>query len=440
MLTRIDHGQVWTNGSLEPLSVLIEGQRVVGLIAPDHAARAAADEIIDASGLWVLPGGIDLHVHISDGAERFGPGSRCAAAGGITAVMDMAPFHGCVTPGQFQAKVEQAEAECVIDFGLVAGIVVSLEDLAALGDLARLGAAYFKVFMPANPPVRAKVLWAGVQAAAHTGLRLGLHAEETGCFHSPVDWSKPLGFARSRPAVAETSATAQVLEMARAAGAPVHICHVSAGRTAELIANGKAQGIDVTGEVPAHFLLLDESEFARQGPRVKTTPPLRTRADAEMLWGALADGTLDALACDHFIGSPNRAPPDPKYIRDASAGIGGLELSLPLLFSAGVSEGRISLQRFVEATAERPAAIAGIAPRKGRVAVGADADLVFIDPQAEWTVASQGDFSRAEMTPFAGWKLRGRVRRTMVRGRTVWDGERICVEDGWGRHVASQNK
>ena len=446
MLTRIDHGEVWADGRLQHVSVLIEDERVAALISPDLATQIRADCVIDAGGLWILPGGIDLHVHVSDGAETFSPGTCCAAAGGVTTVLDMAPFHGCVTSAQYQAKVAQAEAECVVDFGLVAGIVVSLDDLPDLGQLARLGAAYFKVFMPADPPVTARELWPAVQVAARTGLRLGLHAEETGCLAGEVDWSDPLGFAHSRPVVAETAATAQLLEMARAAGAPVHVCHVSAARTADLIAAAKAQGVEVTAEVPPHFLLLDENEFARQGPRVKTTPPLRTRGDTQAMWQALADGTLDALACDHFLGRLPGPPAaadkqvsyDPSTMRDAPAGIGGLELSLPLLFSAGVQEGRLSLGRFVEVTARQPAAIAGLAPQKGRLAVGADADLIFIDPDAEWTVANQGDFSRAETTPYAGWRLRGRVKRTMVRGRSVWDGERITVEAGWGRHAPSR--
>lgn len=438
MLTRIDNGQVWVDGRLQSTSVLIKDERIAAFIAPDVATHIPADNVIDASGLWVLPGGIDLHVHISDGAETLESGTCCAAAGGITTVVDMAPFHGCVTGIQFREKVARAEAECVTDFSLAAGIVVSLDDLSALGELAQLGAAYFKVFMPATPPMAAKELWAAVQTAAHTGLRLGLHAEESGCFLPEIDWRDPLGFARSRPIVAESSATTQVLEMAHAAGAPVHICHVSSRRTAEVIALAKTQGTDVTAEVPPHFLLLDETEFVRQGPRVKTTPPLRTRADNEALWEALADGTLDALACDHFLDQLEPVSSDLSGMPDAPAGIGGLELSLPLVFSAGVQEGRLSLGRFVEVTAERPAAIAGLASRKGRLAVGADADLTLIDPEARWTVAAQGDFSRAETTPFAGWRLHGRVKRTLVRGRTVWDGERITANAGWGRHAASR--
>lgn len=436
MRTRLDNGSVWLDGEPRAASILIEDGRISAILPPDQAARAEVGTVIDASGQLVLPGGVDLHVHISDGAETFGPGSRCAAAGGLTTVMDMAPFHACVTPEQFEAKRRQAEAECVVDFGLVAGIVVTVDDLPHLAELKRLGSTYFKVFMPGEPPVKADVLWAAVQAAARTGLRLGLHAEETGCL-AEVDWADPLGFPRARPAVAETAATAMLLEMARAAGAPVHVCHVSAARTAELVAGAKASGVDVTAEVTAHFLLLDESEYATQGPRVKTTPPLRSQADCAALWQALAGGTLDALACDHFLGTLAPQPRDPAFTREAEAGIGGLEVSLPLLYHAGVAGGRLSLARFVEVTAERPAQIGGVWPRKGRIAPGADADLVLIDPSAEWTVAGQGDFSRADTTPFAGWRLAGRVRRTLVRGQTVWTDGRIAVQNGWGKFAPS---
>ncbi|MCX6025006.1 MAG: dihydroorotase family protein [Chloroflexi bacterium] len=408
------------------------------LLQPEASARVSADVALRAGGLWILPGGVDLHVHVSDGAESFEAGTRCAAAGGVTTILDMAPFHGCVRPEQFLEKVAQARASSVTDFGLVAGIVVNEEDLEALQELARLGAAYFKLFMPAEPPANARLLWSAVQAAARTGLRLAVHAEEAGCFSPEVDWTDPFGFARARPVVAEACAVAQVLEMARAAGAPVHICHVSSARAVELIASAKAQGVDLSSEVPAHFLLLDEGEFARLGPRVKTTPPLRKPEDRQALWAALNEGTLDAVASDHFLGSAKPASVDLSQMREAPAGIAGLELSLPLLLAKGVREGHLSLGRFVEISAQRPAAIAQMGSRKGQIAVGADADLVFFDPETEWTVSSQGSFSRAETTPFAGWRLRGRVRRTLVRGETVWDGETITAESGWGTYVPSR--
>lgn len=437
MITRIDHGQVWAGGRLQPFSILIRDEKIAGLMAASEAESISADQVIDGSGCWILPGGVDLHVHIMDGAETFYPGSCCAAAGGITTVLDMAPFHACITPQQIQAKAEAGQATCVVDFGLVAGIVIEESDLQHLAALAELGAAYFKVFMPSEPPVSAATLWKSVQAAARSGLRLGLHAEETACFEHWDDLGNPLGFAHARPIIAESSAVAQVLEMAHAAGAPVHICHVSAGRTADLIATAKSQGVDVTAEVTAHHLLLDESAFAQYGPRVKTTPPLRTQSDARALWQALAEGVIDALACDHYLETLQPQPTDPAGIAAAGAGIGGLELSLPLLFHAGVVQGRLSLERFVAATAERPAAIAGL-PSKGRIAPGADADLTFWAPAETWPAASHGPFSRIETTPFHGWQITGRIVRTMVRGRTVWDGKHIITEAGWGRWIPSR--
>jgi allantoinase len=379
-----------------------------------------------------------MHVHISDGAETFRAGSKCAAVGGITTVMDMAPFHGCVTPEQYRQKVDQAEGACVVDFGLVAGIVVSEKDLSKLGELAQMGASYFKVFMPGNPPVTPTVLWKSVKVAAHSGLRLGIHAEEIACINPEVDWSNPLGFARSRPYVAESSAVAQVVEMAKAAGAPIHICHVSARQTVDIVATSKAKGVDVTAEVPPHFLLFDESEFSRQGARVKTTPPLRSKEDNKALWHALREGVIDALACDHFLGSLEPASKDYRKMQEAAAGIGSLELSLPLMFDAGVAEERLSLERFVEITSQQPAEICGISDRKGQIVVGKDADLILIDPEAIWKVVPQGEFSRNATSPYLGRQLRGRIKRTLVRGKTVWNDNKIQAQDGWGKYQPSK--
>lgn len=441
MKSVIANGRVWTAGQLQELSLLVNDDgRIAGMFSSSAGSDIAAGEVIDARGQLVLPGGVDMHVHVQDGAETFSDGTRAAAAGGITTVVDIGPFRACTNAANCESRVRLGEQECVADFTLAGGIVVSHDDLSELAQVAALGAPYFKVFMPSDPPVDTSLLWACVQAAARTGLRLALHAEEVNCLAPSVDWDDPLGFPRSRPIVAETSATAQVLEMAAAVGAPVHICHVSAGRTADLVAEYRARGVDVTAETTPHFLLLDEDEFIRQGARVKTTPPLRMRADSQKLWEALREGVIDALACDHYLGElPARGAALPS-LKDKEAGIAGLELSLPLIYDAGVRDGRLSLARFVEVTAFRPAAICGLAPRKGAITVGADADLVFIDPDANWTVADRGDFSRIRTTPFVGLPLRGAIRRTMVRGRTVWNGRGIAAEPGWGRFIPARHR
>lgn len=437
--TRIINGQVWSDGALRALNLWIDAQgRIAALYSPgarEVFSESSADTI-DAAGLFVLPGGVDLHVHIQDGAETFAFGTRAAAAGGLTTVVDIAAFHVCCTVSGYQERIQQGEHASVSDFGLSGGIVVDPEDLQQLQEIKELGAAYFKVFMPSEPPVNTAFLWQCIQTAARTGLRMALHAEEVSCLNPQVNWDDPLGFARSRPAVAETSAAAQALEMARAAGAPIHICHVSAGRTAELVADYRAHGTDVSSETTPHFLLFDEGEFLRQGARVKTTPPLRMRADSEMLWDALRDGVIDAIACDHWLGElPPRDDP-PVSMCDKEAGIAGLEVSLPLVYNAAIYEQRLSWKRFVQVIAERPAELAGY-KNKGKLTVGADADLILFDPQQEWPVSDPGDFSRIYTTPYVGRRLQGRIRRTLVRGKTVWDGTHINAASGWGCYVAS---
>jgi len=439
MITRIENGKVWTEGKLRALSLVLNGEKIHSIAEPNEAVQVPAERVIDASGMWILPGGIDFHVHISEGAETFYPGSCCAASGGITTVCDMAPFHACITEEQMQEKAKVGEAACVIDFGLIAGIVIENDDLLNLQGLASSGAAYFKVFQPAEPPVSHETLWKSVQAAAQSGLRLGLHAEDPIFFRSTVDADDPLSFPQSRPAIAETSVVADVIEMARFTGAPIHICHVSTARTAELVAWGKSHGVDVTCEVPPHFLLLDESAFIKYGARVKTTPPLRSQNDREQLWQALAEGVIDVIACDHYTESLEPLSTKPQAIPDAAAGIASLELSLPLIMDA-VLEDNFSLKRFVVATAVRPAELAGISHRKGQLLPGMDADLAFWNPNKNRTAAGQGDFSRIDTTPYNGWNLKGCVSQTWVRGKPVWENDKIQAETGYGRWARSSGK
>ena len=433
-MKKITNGRVWTSSGLRAVQIWIDDAGKIAALSQQDLPLPP-EETIDAQGSLILPGGIDMHAHLQDGAETFYPGTCAAVIGGITTIVDMPPFHACATLAGCQARLRQAQAECVSDFCLGGGIVVSPEDLTEISQIAQAGAPYFKVFMPSEPPVDTALLWRCVRAAAHSGLRMAIHMEASACLEPVVDWQDPLGFAHSRPEVAETSATAQVLEMARAAGAPVHVCHVSCGRTAELVDAYRGWGADVTAETTPHFLIFDESEFLRQGARVKTTPPLRQPEDVESLWDAVAAGVIDAVVSDHYLGAlPGSIP---KSLRDAEAGIAGLEVSLPLLYDAGVSQNRISLERFVQVTAECPARILGIAGRKGALAPGMDADMVFLDPQANWPVAAVGPASRVEGLPYAGRTLSCRVIRTLVRGGTAWDGKEICAARGSGHHQPS---
>jgi dihydroorotase-like cyclic amidohydrolase len=349
----------------------------------------------------------------------------------------MAPFHACVTVDQMVEKAALGEAACVIDFGIIAGIVIENDDLTHLEEVAKAGATYFKVFQPSEPPISIDTLWRSVQAAARTGLRLGLHAEDPTYFLPEFDELDPLSFPHSRPTVAETSVVAQVLEMARAAGAPIHICQVSTGRTAELVAWGKAHGVDITCETPPHFLLLDASAFTKYGARVKTTPPLRTTSDNQQLWQAVEEGMIDAIACDHYTENLTPVATDPALISSAAAGIAGLEASLPLMMDA-VLKGKLSLKRLVEASAITPARLAEISHTKGDLRPGMDADFTIWNPQGKWRVQRSEKFSRLATTPYLDWELQGSISQTWVRGERVWDGETIQKESGFGRWIKAK--
>ncbi len=435
MKTFVKNGQVWTENAFREADLLIAEGRIAAIQNPCTVPQGFEGEIIDADGLLVLPGAIDIHAHIQDGAETFYQGSCSAAKGGVTTVVDMPPFSTVIDQKSWQARKDLGERECVTDFGLTGGIVTKMSDLDHLDELAAAGVAQFKLFMLMKPPT--ELVWAAVQKAAQTGLRLTVHMEEPVCL-GEVDWDDPMGFVKANPPAAENVAAAQVLEMARAAGAPVHVCHVSSGRTVELIQMHKAWGTDVTAETAPQYLLLNEEDYLEQGDRVIATPVLRKPEDSEMLWRGLQAGIIDCMITDHFLGAlPDPGKPRPA-LKDAEPGIASLEVFYPLMLNAVLDAERLSMDRLVEVMSSRPAALMGIDDRKGRIAVGMDADLVFFDINSSWKIADLGGNSRISTLPYEGWRVNAFNRRTMVRGQTVWDGEKVLNQKGYGKYCGSQ--
>lgn len=426
----VKNGQVWTDGAFRDVDLLISGGRIEAIQKSGIVPQDFQGEVINAKGLMILPGAIDIHAHIQDGAETFYQGSCSAAKGGVTTVVDMPPFSAVIDRKSWQERKDWGERECVTDFGLTGGIVTKMSDLDHLDELLKAGVAQFKIFMLMKPPT--ELIWTAVQKAAQTGLRLTVHMEEPACL-GEVNWDNPMGFVQANPPVAENVAAAQVLEMAHAAGAPVHVCHVSSGRTVELIQMHKAWGTDVTAETGPQYLLLTEEDYLEQGDRVIATPVLRKRGDSELLWQGLQAGIIDCVITDHFLGVlPDPGKPRPA-LKDAEPGIASLEVLYPLMLDAALHEGWLTPAMLVDVMSTRPAALMGIDDRKGRIAVGMDADLVFIDERESWKIADLGESSRISTLPYEGWQIHAFVRRTMVRGEMVWDGEKIQVGKGYGQ-------
>jgi allantoinase len=399
----------------------------IAAVAPELDGGARAE--IDARGLHVLPGAVDAHVHFNDPGradyEGFATGTRAAAAGGTTTVVDM-PLNALpptVDGPAFDRKRAAIEGTAHVDVALWGGLVPGNAD--RLEELAARGVVGFKAFMAATGmPEFAMVddltLYEGMQVAARLGRPVAVHAESEPITSALAARARHEGrtgvrdYLASRPAVAEVEAIGRALLLAEETGCALHVVHVSTGRGVALVAEARARGVDATCETCPHYLALDEEDVVRLGAVAKCAPPLRPAAERQALWAALDD--IAFVASDH---SP--APPERKAGEDFFAiwgGISGVQALLGVLLDAGVRERGLALERVAAlcaAGAARRLRLAG----KGRLEPGADADLVLVDLDGTTAVTAASLEQRHRHSPYLGRTLRGRIARTLVRGTTV---------------------
>ena len=435
--------------------ILIRDGRVAGLVEP---GAAAADEEIDARGLLALPGVVDGHVHFNDPGrsdwEGWTSGSRAAAAGGVTTVIDM-PLNSLppVLDGPaFDTKRAAGERGSVVDFALWGGLVGT--DPAPLRELGVRGAVGVKAFLcdsgvPEFRPLRDTELVPAMRAAAGAGLLVAVHAEDDGLVrdatavvrasgrHDPGAWLA------SRPALAEARAVGQACAAASESRARLHVVHLSAAEALGAIGVARAAGADVSVETCPHYLVFDDADVLAQGPLLKCAPPIRDAANREALWDAVLRGRVDLITSDH---SPCPAA-DKATGRDdifaAWGGVAGVQSLLPAVFTeAGRRGGGMDARKVAAFVAWRlaakPAERFGLGGRKGKIAVGRDADVVLFDPALEWTLEPSVVQTRSGLTPYAGRQFVGRVTRTLVRGTTVYADGEFSAPPGHGRFVAAE--
>jgi allantoinase len=389
--------------------------------------------VIDARGLHVLPGAVDAHVHLNEPGrtswEGFASGTRALAAGGVTSAIDM-PLNALpptVDADALAAKRRCLERDALVDVALWGGLVPG--NLDVLDELAAGGVVGFKAFMSSSGTeefARADdlTLYEGMQRAAKLGLPVAVHAESETITAGLAARARAAGrvgvrdYLASRPVVAETEAIARAIALAREAGCSLHVVHVSTGHGVALVSAARAAGVDVTCETCPHYLVLTDADAERIGALAKCAPPLRPAAELEGLWSALACGEIDFVASDH---SP--APMELKRGKDAFAwwgGISGAQTLLPLVLSEGSGRG-VPLETLADVVATAPARRFRL-PGKGRLEPGADADLVLVDLMAEQQITPQHLQYRHRHSPFVGRSPRARVVRTVLRGRSIWDG------------------
>ena len=431
-----------TSTGQQRADVRVDGDRIT------HVGRAPrAERELDASGLYVLPGCVDLHTHLAstpswtplDGFEH---GSRAAIAGGVTTIVSMVSQE----EGSLRRGVERGlrdAASSIADYSF--HVVVtdpSATALAELGSLVADGHRGLKVFMVTRTfTARREEFVALYGAAARHGMTVAVHAEDhlliersTAALHL-ARRTEARHFPASRPVEAEVIAVRSAIEHALTCGARIYLVHLSSAPALEEVRRAKAaRRAVVFGETRPLYLYLTREQYERPDAALWVgQPPLREQADVYAVWRALADGTLDTVGTDHIPWTrAQKLAPGLSFDR-IPPGVANLETLLPMLYSEGVRRGRLTLERLVDVLATAPARIAGLAA-KGEVAVGKDADVVLFDPALTRTIRASDMHSAADYDPYEGWVVTGWPRTVLRRGETVYDGE-IRARPGSGRFV-----
>ena len=438
--------------------VLPTGQRPADIAIMDGTITAVGSEVrdgeetIDARNLVVLPGVIDAHVHFNEPGradwEGWEAGTRGAAAGGVTTVLEM-PLNAhppTTTPAAFDQKLAVASQKSLVDFGLWGGLVP--DNLDNLQILHQRGVIGFKGFMSHSgiadfPRVSDGVLAIGLKATARLGAIVGVHAESQELLdrRSAGHSVERLSWCRARPPAAEVEAIGRLLVCMRGAGKGVraHVVHVSCAEALAVVDAARRKGMAMTAETCPHYLAFTEDDFERIGPPLKCAPPIRDAATREALWAEVLAGRVDLIASDH---SPCPAADKHKGEHDiwqAWGGVAGIQATLPVLLTDGLHGRGLSFERIAHLTATAPAQLFGLFPRKGAIAVGADADFAIVDPAQRWTFGSQDLQARSGVSAYLGREFTGKVVRTIVCGQTVFvDGE-VVGKAGRGQFVRPQH-
>ncbi|MGP3689259.1 allantoinase AllB [Streptomyces sp. IBSNAI002] len=407
-------------------SVAVAGGKITAVLAHEAEVPAGA-RLEDFGDDVLLPGLVDTHVHVNDPGrtewEGFWTATRAAAAGGITTILDM-PLNSLpptTTAGNLRVKQEVARAKAHVDVGFWGGALPdNVKDLRPLHDAGVYG---FKCFLSPSgveefPELDQEQLAASLAEITGFGGLMIVHAEDPHHLDSAPQNPGPkyADFLASRPRDAENTAIANLIAQAKRLGARVHVLHLSSSDALPLIAAAKAEGVRITVESCPHFLTLTAEEVPDGATEFKCCPPIREAVNQDLLWDALADGTIDCIVSDH---SPSTADLKTGDFATAWGGISSLQLGLPAIWTEARRRGR-SLEDVVRWMSTAPAALAGLA-QKGAIEVGRDADFAVVAPEETFTVDPAELHHRNRITAYAGKTLHGVVKSTWLRGTQIAD-------------------
>lgn len=437
----LNNAKIFIQGTIVEAGIAIDKGKIVK-IAKDTNLPPASTKI-NLKGHIILPGIIDLHVHLRDQQlaykENFFTGTAAAAAGGVTLVVDM-PNNKPVTMDSFSLKerMKLAEKQVLINVAFNAAFPKRMEEIA---EVVKAGAVGFKVYLSNRiggiDIDDDKLLIAAFREAAAKGVPVAVHAEDRKIVEDRKREMEMAGlndtqaYVKAHPPEAEAQSIQRIIQLVKKSGVQVHFCHISSELGLNAVLMAKKAGLPVTCEVTPHNLLLSSERYRRSGFFSLTDPPLRTREDVSALWSALKRGFIDVIASDHAPHAFEEKNVDSVW--EAKPGVPGLETTLSLLLTQ-VNEGRLSLAELVRLTAEEPAKIFRLSER-GFLEEGKWADLVVVDMKREYEIESSAFLSKARYSPFDGMHVKGKAVKTFVNGRLVMDEGEIIAEAGAGEVV-----
>jgi dihydropyrimidinase len=453
MRTLIRNGKVVTAKETRAADVVVEGEKITEVRRGIPAA--ASDRIIDAKGLYVIPGGIDAHTHLdmpfggTTSADDFESGTRAAAFGGTTTIVDFAiQARGTRMRQALDTWWKKAEGRASIDYGLH----MIITDLGASGledmdEMVREGVASFKLFMayPNVLMVDDATIFKALSQTSKNGALVCMHAENGSIIDVIVaralaeGKTAPVYHALTRPPRAESEAVHRAIAMAEIAQVPVYIVHLSSEDALNEVREARDRGVPAFAETCPQYLLLSVDDLARpgfEGAKYVFTPPLRPKEHQPKLWEGLKHDHLQVVSTDHcpFCFKDQKILGKDDFTKIPNGGP-GIENRLQLIYHHGVNQGKISLNRFVELTSTTPARIFGMYPQKGEIAPGSDADIVLWDPNAPYTISASTHHMKVDYSMFEGFHVKGNVRMVLSRGDVIVDGETFLGKPGRGRYL-----
>ncbi len=456
-MLRIKNARIIENEQLKTVTIYVEKGKIKSIVPGDEVLLPTEKEI-DVKGNMVFPGFIDPHVHFDDPGfterEDFETGTRSAAAGGITTIIDM-PCTSIppVTTGQnFDYKLSIVKPKAYVDFAFWGGVTPQQvesgeykKSLRELKDRGIVGVKFYTISgMELYPRISVPNMDKAFRLIKELNLVCAVHAED----YYLVDYyshlmqemgrEDPESWSEGRTYEAEPEAIWSVVGITEKVGNKLHIVHLSTKEGLNIIRWAKSHGINVSTETCPQYLVFTTEDFKKLGSVLKIAPPLRKEEDLEELWKGLKDGSIDFICTDHAAGKYPEEKSSPDIWKNY-AGIPGTQLVVPSILHYGYHKGRLSLAEIQKLMSENAAKRYGLYPQKGTIQIGSDADFSVVDLDKEWTVEPSKLESKGKYSPFAGNKFKGKIYMTIIRGEIVYrEGEGVIGKRGYGQFVKNR--